>query len=147
MARGCWIWRASWSIRSAMAGTAIPLIVWLTFEMSRFGRLFGGYEGEAFSHPWLDGFWRLLIGPNFGLLLFFPAAIAIPLVWRRAQRAHEIRLIAATVSAALVLLGLLAIASSISSGSTGISAIRFTGPLAVTRMSSSIRTPNPSSGM
>ena len=39
----------------------------------RFGRLFGGYPDDRFTHPWFDGFWRLLIGPNRGLLLFWPA--------------------------------------------------------------------------
>ncbi|HYN43151.1 MAG TPA: hypothetical protein VE129_15345 [Thermoanaerobaculia bacterium] len=59
---------------SAGAGALLPLLTWLGFEIARFGRPFGGYAGEGFSHPLLDGAWRLLVGPNRGLLLFFPAA-------------------------------------------------------------------------
>jgi hypothetical protein len=58
----------------AGAGSLVPLLTWVGFEIVRFGRPFGGYAGEGFSHPFLDGAWRLLVGPNRGLLLFFPAA-------------------------------------------------------------------------
>lgn len=62
----------------AGAGSLVPLLTWLGFEIARFGRPFGGYAGEGFSHPLLDGIWRLLVGPNRGLLLFFPAvALAV----------------------------------------------------------------------
>ncbi len=46
--------------------------LWLVFEIVRFGRPFGGYAGERFDHPPLDGLWRLTVGPNKGLLLYFP---------------------------------------------------------------------------
>lgn len=59
---------------SAGAGAGAPLLAWLGFEIARFGQPFGGYGAEGFSHPLLDGAWRLLVGPNRGLLLFFPAA-------------------------------------------------------------------------
>lgn len=55
-------------------GAAVPLAAWLAFEIVRFGSPFAGYGGEGFSHPLPDGLWRLLVGPNRGLLLFFPAA-------------------------------------------------------------------------
>jgi hypothetical protein len=46
--------------------------LWLAFEVVRFGHPFGGYAGERFSHPLPDGLWRLTVGPNKGLLLYFP---------------------------------------------------------------------------
>jgi hypothetical protein len=57
----------------AAAGAAMPLAAWLAFEMQRFGRPFGGYPDDRFTHPWGDGLWRLVVGPNRGLLLFWPA--------------------------------------------------------------------------
>lgn len=57
----------------AGAGAAGPLALWTTFELLRFGELFGGYPDDRFTHPWFDGLWRLVIGPNRGLLLFWPA--------------------------------------------------------------------------
>jgi len=59
----------------ALGGAALPVAAWLAFEVARFGRPFGGYAGEGFTHPLADGLWRLLVGPNRGLLLFFPAAL------------------------------------------------------------------------
>jgi hypothetical protein len=59
-------------------GFAGPVGAWIWFEITRFGRLFASYAGEGFTHSFLDGFWRLLAGPNRGLLLYFPAlAVAI----------------------------------------------------------------------
>jgi hypothetical protein len=56
----------------ATAGAILPLAAWLVFEVSRFGAPFVSYGGQNFTHPFLDGFWRLIVGPNKGLLLFFP---------------------------------------------------------------------------
>jgi hypothetical protein len=63
------------SLAGAAAGAAVPLVLWVAFERIRFGRLFGGYPDDRFTHPWLDGLWRLLVGPNRGLLLFWPALV------------------------------------------------------------------------
>ena len=53
--------------------------LWLVFEIVRFGRPFASYSGERFSHPVLDGLWRLTVGPNKGLFLYFPLALlAVP---------------------------------------------------------------------
>ncbi|MGE5347047.1 MAG: hypothetical protein ACM3JH_13925 [Acidithiobacillales bacterium] len=60
---------------AALLGWVPPAALWLVFEMVRFGRPFGGYAGERFSHPVLDGLWRLTIGPNKGLLLYFPLSL------------------------------------------------------------------------
>ena len=60
-------------LAAAAAGAALPVAAWVTFELYRFGRLFSGYEGEGFTHPLPEGLWRLLVGPNRGLVLFFPA--------------------------------------------------------------------------
>lgn len=59
----------------AAAGAMPPLAVWLLFEVLRYGGPALSYGDESFSYPFLDGFWRLLVGPNKGLLLFFPAAV------------------------------------------------------------------------
>ena len=60
---------------AAALGAVPPLAVWAFFEFSRFGGPGRGYGGEGFSHPILDGFVRLIAGPNKGLVLFFPAVV------------------------------------------------------------------------
>jgi len=69
--RSTLVWKA--------VGAAPPLALWVTFELARFGRLFGGYPDDRFTHPWFDGLWRLLVGPNRGLLLFWPVLVLF--VW------------------------------------------------------------------
>ena len=59
----------------ALGGFALPAAIWLWFEFDRFGQVFASYGGEGFTHPLLDGAWRLLVGPNRGLFLYFPAAL------------------------------------------------------------------------
>lgn len=58
-----------------LGGAAPPAALWLAFEIVRFGRPFASYGGERFSHPALDGLWRLTVGPNKGLFLYFPLAL------------------------------------------------------------------------
>ena len=60
---------------ACLAGAAPFAALWLGFEVVRFGRPFGSYAGEPFSHPVLDGIWRLLVGPNKGLVLYFPLVL------------------------------------------------------------------------
>ncbi len=61
---------------AAAAGAAGPLGAMLAFEVVRFGKPFSSYSrGQEFSHSLLDGSWRLLVGPNKGLLLYFPLGI------------------------------------------------------------------------
>ncbi len=60
---------------AALLGALPPLAAFFTFEYVRFKGPFLGYGGEGFTHPILDGLWRLLVGLNRGLLLFFPAAL------------------------------------------------------------------------
>jgi hypothetical protein len=75
---------------AACAGWLALAALWLVFEVVRFGRPFASYSGERFSHPVLDGIWRLTVGPNKGLFLYFPLALlAVPGVVRlaRARRA------------------------------------------------------------
>lgn len=57
----------------ALLGASVPLSLWIYWELERFGRLFGGYADDRFTHPLVDGVWRLLFGWNRGLLWFFPA--------------------------------------------------------------------------
>lgn len=81
---------------AAALGAAVPLALWLAFELARFGRLFGGYPDDRFTNPFFDGLWRLLIGPNRGLLLFFPAAAAAALwAWRSLRSGERAQQLAA----------------------------------------------------
>ena len=60
----------------AFPACAAPLAaLWLAFEIVRFGRPFASYSGEPFSHALLDGLWRLTVGPNKGLFLYFPLSL------------------------------------------------------------------------
>jgi hypothetical protein len=59
----------------ACAGFAPPAAAWLVFELVRFGRPFASYGGERFNHAVWDGLWRLTVGPNKGLVLYFPLVL------------------------------------------------------------------------
>lgn len=91
---------------AALAGFAPLAAIWLYFEFARFGRPFAGYAGEGFTHPFVDGAWRLLVGPNKGLLLYFPAAIVACVAVSRALRSDRLRaaLLVGTVLPTLALL-------------------------------------------
>ena len=58
-----------------VAGAAPLAALWLALEIVRFGAPFASYGGERFSHPPLDGLWRLTVGPNKGLFVYFPLAL------------------------------------------------------------------------
>ncbi|MCL4814001.1 MAG: hypothetical protein KJ061_16030 [Vicinamibacteraceae bacterium] len=73
-------WR---TLARTAAGSMVPLAVWAAFEIVRFGHFFGGYPDDRFTHPWLDGVWRLLAGPNRGLLFFWPALLLFAWAARR----------------------------------------------------------------
>jgi hypothetical protein len=71
-------------LRMSALGAAAPLALWLLFDIARFGRPLAGYGGERFSHPLLDGLWRLLIGVDKGMIWFFPALlVCIWVVFRK----------------------------------------------------------------
>jgi hypothetical protein len=73
----------------AAAVGAVPLLaLWAAFEFVRFGRLFGGYPDDRFTHALVDGAWRLLVGPNRGLVVFFPAAV-LAVAWAVAARRRQ----------------------------------------------------------
>jgi tetratricopeptide (TPR) repeat protein len=74
-----------------LAGAAPLAALWLAFEIVRFGRPFASYAGEPFSHDPLDGLWRLTVGPNKGLFLYFPLALLG--VWGLARLAKERRVL------------------------------------------------------
>ncbi len=57
---------------AAAVGGAVPAFAWLGFEIVRFGRPFSSYASQRFTHNVLDGLWRLAVGPNKGLLFYFP---------------------------------------------------------------------------
>lgn len=56
----------------ASAGGAVPGVAWLALEILRFGRPLASYGGFGFTHPFFDGLWRLLVGPNKGIFVYFP---------------------------------------------------------------------------
>ena len=62
-------------LSAALAGSFLPAATWLAFEIVRFGRPLSSYGGQTFCHPFLDGAWRLLAGPNKGLVFYFPLAL------------------------------------------------------------------------
>ena len=96
---------------AAFAGFIVPGGLWLWFEIARFGGPFASYGGEGFTHPFLDGTWRLVAGPNRGLLLYFPAlALAVaaaPAAWRERWNRRTL----AVMGALGVFLALLALAA------------------------------------
>jgi len=76
---------------AACAGWLTPAAFWLVFEIERFGRPFASYAGERFSHPVLDGLWRLTVGPNKGLFFYFPLALlAVPGLARLARQRRSL---------------------------------------------------------
>jgi len=62
---------------AAGAGLLPIAAIWLVFEVVRFGRPFVSYAGEGFTHSFLDGAWRLLVGPNRGLVWVWPALAVV----------------------------------------------------------------------
>ncbi|HLA76056.1 MAG TPA: hypothetical protein VJU18_00610 [Vicinamibacteria bacterium] len=96
----------------ATAGALIPLALWAFFEVHRFGGLFGGYPDDRFTHSWVDGIWRLLVSPNRGLLLFWPALLLFAWAgFRQGGRSLGTPAARAWLGAALVLAAQLAVAA------------------------------------
>jgi hypothetical protein len=93
---------------AAAAGALVPLAAMLSFEIARFGRPFSSYaRGQRFSHPLYDGAWRLLVGPNKGLVLYFPLLLLGLLGIKRLARRSEGR--GPAIAAAGLLAGSLAL--------------------------------------
>ena len=81
---------------AAALGAAPFLALWLAFELVRFERLFGGYPDDRFTNNFFDGLWRLTLGPNRGLVLFYPAAaLAAIWAWRTVRRGDLLHRLAA----------------------------------------------------
>jgi hypothetical protein len=97
-------------ISGALSFAAV-LALWASLDFARFGHLLGGYAGERFSHPFFDGLWRLTIGPNKGLLWYFPALVAAVIALVRIIRLRDSRQLAEIAGPFLCLPALLAIAS------------------------------------
>jgi hypothetical protein len=94
---------------AAAAGAAPMLALWAAFDLVRFGRLLGGYPDDRFTNPVLDGAWRLLVGPNRGLVVFFPATV-LAVTWAvgAIRRREPVPALAAAgaLGATVVLVGL-----------------------------------------
>jgi hypothetical protein len=104
--------RSRRALTTAAVGAAGPLVVWAAFEFIRFGRLFGGYPDDRFTHPWFDGACRLIIGPNRGLLLFWPALLLFAIAPARRGRSWLMTAAGrAWLAAALVTAAQLAVAA------------------------------------
>ena len=92
---------------ASAAGAFLPSVAWLAFEIARFGRPFASYSTQRFTHNLLDGLWRLLVGPNKGLLFYFPLfplAVAGLVVCVRERRTRAAGLALAAVGAGTWLL-------------------------------------------
>jgi hypothetical protein len=76
-------------VARAVVGFVPGAALWLILDVVRFGRPFASYPGEGFTHPFVDGFWRLLVGPNTGFLLFFPAGLIV--MWSLVRQASKRR--------------------------------------------------------
>src|SRR5262249_52750977 len=73
---------------AAAAGLVLSLAIWLGFELARFGRPFSSYgKNQRFDNALLDGLWRLTVGPNKGLLLYFPLLLLA--VWGVVRMARD----------------------------------------------------------
>jgi len=99
-------------IRGALAGFLPLAVAWGSVEWARFGKLFGSYPGESFNHPIWDGCWRLLVGPNLGLVLFFPALLLVVWLVAMALVRREWALLARVSGAVLPFVVLLGLAAS-----------------------------------
>jgi hypothetical protein len=92
-------------LAAAAAGAAPFLAGWAALELLRFGKLLASYGGQGFTHPVLDGLWRLTVGPNKGLVVFFPLTLlAAAGLWRLARRGDSRGSAAGAAGAALSLL-------------------------------------------
>jgi hypothetical protein len=88
----------SWA--AAAAGAAVPIVAMLALEIARFGRPFVSYaSGGRFSHSLVDGVWRLLVGPNKGLFLYFPLGLLAVFGLAALAQAAETRWVALSVAA------------------------------------------------
>ncbi len=85
----------------AGAGAAAPLGLWLAFEIARFGKPLSSYGDQRFAHSFLDGAWRLLVGENKGLVLYFPLALLAAAGIAALARSRPKRVAAAAVAALL----------------------------------------------
>jgi hypothetical protein len=91
----------------AGAGVAVSLSAWLAFEIARFGRPLSSYGDQKFTHPPLDGLWRLLVGLNKGILWYFPLLLLAAVGLVRLVKPRERRGAAVAIAGAfLVVLGL-----------------------------------------
>jgi len=89
-----------WPLLLSFAGI---VLLWLFFEVSRFGKVGGGYAGETFTYPFFTGLLRLTLLPNKGLLWYAPLLVlAVPgfLLMRR----RDARFALALAASALALL-------------------------------------------
>ncbi len=98
-------------VGAALGGFSPPAALWLAFELTRFGQLGVSYGGESFTHPWTDGLWRLLVGPNRGFVLYYPALVLAVVAAVAAWRGGTVRKGVAVAGALGVFVGLLALAA------------------------------------
>jgi len=92
--------RLPWPLLLSFAGI---LLIWSLFEFARFGKLFGGYEGETFSYPFFTGLLRLTVLPNKGLFWYAPVVLLAPSGFFALFR-RDARLAIASAASAVALL-------------------------------------------
>lgn len=96
----------------AVAGAAPGAALWAWFEWVRFGRFLASYPGEGFTHPFVEGLWRLVISPNAGFIWFFPAVVVAAAAWARTVRHRDWRMAVDLVGGLLPFIVLLAVTAS-----------------------------------
>ncbi len=89
-----------WPLLLSFAGI---LFLWVFFEISRFGKLGGGYGNETFAYPFLTGLLRLTVLPNKGLFWYAPLTLlAVPGFFLLRRRDARLALALAASAAALL---------------------------------------------
>ncbi|HYG63574.1 MAG TPA: hypothetical protein VEL74_13415 [Thermoanaerobaculia bacterium] len=100
--------RRRWPVFAAAA--AVPLALLVTYNLSTFGLLGGGYAvvlrekgGGFFSFPILPGLAGLLMSPGKGLFVFSPFLAALPVFWRRTVADERYRLLTLCLAGGVLL--------------------------------------------
>ena len=93
------LWKHRRFVGAAISFASI-LVVWLAFEIVRFGAPLANYPGEGFTNPILEGTWRLLFSVTKGLVFFYPALI-VAIVSRSDRLAKAASLLASAALLAL----------------------------------------------
>jgi hypothetical protein len=100
--------RRRWPVFAAAA--AVPMALLVTYNLSTFGLLGGGYAvvlrekgGGFFSLPMLPGLAGLLVSPGKGLFVFSPYLVMLPVFYRRTVADERYRLLTLCLAGGVLL--------------------------------------------